>query len=135
MVVCNSVLLIVPRQKIPASLLEIRRIAKPGARIFIGEIPFLQLKDPTPEFNSRRELLSHLYNRQGLRAWLGMVRRMAWWQLTGAPTVILAGTAHSFFAPPEEFIGLAQDAGLEIVRYWRHNHPDTRNNYLLRKPA
>jgi hypothetical protein len=43
-------------------------------------------------------------------------------------------TAHSFFAPPEEFIGMASAAGMEHVRYWRHDYPNTRNNYLFRKP-
>ena len=32
-VVCNNVRLIVPREKIPASLREIHRLAKPGARV------------------------------------------------------------------------------------------------------
>lgn len=133
-VVCNNVFLIVPRENIPASLREIGRIAKPGARIFIGEIPFAQPKDPTPNFSSRRELLSHLYRQRGLRTWFGMLRRMIWWRLTGQPEVIRPGTVVSFFAPPEEFIALAKTAGLEFVRYWRHDDPDTRNNYLFRKP-
>ncbi len=46
-VVCNNVLLVVPREKIPASLREIYRVAKPGARILIGEIPF----EPGPPRN------------------------------------------------------------------------------------
>ena len=133
-VVCNSVLLVVPRERIPASLAEISRIASPGARVFIGEVPFVALADPTPEFRSRRELLAQIYRRQGLRAWFGMVRRMAWWQLTGQPVVIRPGTAHSFFAQPEEFVAMAAAAGLQNVRYWQHDHPNTRNNYLLRKP-
>jgi len=133
-VVSNSVLLVVPREKIPASLREICRIAQPGARIFIGEIPFAKQKDPTPPFRSRREALSYLYRKHGLRTWLGMLRRMAWWQITGKPAVIQAGTAISFFAPPEEFTALARDAGLETVRYWQSDYPKTRNNYLLRKP-
>jgi ubiquinone/menaquinone biosynthesis C-methylase UbiE len=133
-VVCNSVLLVVPREKIPASLREICRIAKPGARIFIGEIPFAEYIDPTPRFNTRRETLSYLYRKHGLRTWFGMLRRMAWEQITGKPVVIQAGTAISFFAPPEEFLSLAKDAGLEIVRYWQSDYPKTRNNYLLRKP-
>ena len=49
-IVCNNVMLVVPREKIPASLAEIYRIARPGARIFLGEIPFLQPSDPTPHF-------------------------------------------------------------------------------------
>lgn len=134
-VVCNNVLLIVPREKIPASLREMHRIAKPGARILIGEIPYGAQKDPTPQFETRRELLSYLYRKRGFRSWLGMVRRMIWWKLTGQAEVIRPGTAVTFFATPEEFMSLASDAGLETVRYWRHSDPNTRNNYLLRKPA
>lgn len=133
-VVCNNVLLVVPRERIPPTLAEICRITKRGGRVFIGEVPFVYLPDPTPHFSSRSELLGHLYRSQGLRAWFGMLRRMAWWQLTGQPAVILPGTAQSFFAPPEEFIAMVAAAGLEHVRYWQHDHPDTRNNYLFRKP-
>lgn len=134
-VVCNSVLLVVPREHIPASLREIWRIARPGARIFIGEIPFSDHKDPTPQFTSRREALSYLYRKHGLRTWFGMLRRMAWWQITGKPAVIQPGTRISFFAPPEEFSELAKSAGLETVHYWQSDYPKTRNNYLLRKPV
>jgi SAM-dependent methyltransferase len=84
-VVCNNVLLIVAREKIPASLLEICRIARPGARIFIGEIPFAEQHDPTPRFRTRGETLSYLYREHGLGAWFGMARRMLWWRLTGQP--------------------------------------------------
>jgi len=134
-VVCNSVLLIVPRENIPASLREIYRVAKPGARVFLGEIPFVETHDPTPQFSTRAELLSHLYHHNGLRTWFGMVRRMAWWQVTGAPPVFHPGTAVSFWAPPEEFIALAEAAGLELVRYWQLDHIPTRNNYMFRKAS
>jgi ubiquinone/menaquinone biosynthesis C-methylase UbiE len=133
-VVCNSVLLIVPRERIPLSLREMFRVARPGARIFIGEIPRAEHQDPTPHFTTRRDALSFLYHHRGLRAWFGMLRRMAWWQITGKPVVIQPGTAVSFFAAPEEFISLAKDAGLQTVRYWESDYPKSRNNYLLRKP-
>ena len=133
-VVCNNVLLIVPREKIPASLREIYRVSKPGARIFVGEIPFSAQQDPIPQLTSRGELLSHLYRNNGVRTWLGMVRRMAWQQLKGASFVLNSGTAISFWASAEEFIAMGQAAGLQLVRYWRHSFPDTRNNYLFRKP-
>jgi ubiquinone/menaquinone biosynthesis C-methylase UbiE len=134
-IVCNSVLLVVPREKISKSLYEIHRIAKPDARIFLGEIPFVKPDDPTPHFSTRRETLSYLYRRYGLRTWFGMVRRMAWWALRGRPTVIRPGTAITFYAAPAELIAMAQEAGLEIVRYWQHEDPDTRNNYLFRKAS
>jgi ubiquinone/menaquinone biosynthesis C-methylase UbiE len=134
-VVCNNVLLIVPREKISASLREICRIAKPGARIYLGEIPFIEQLDPTPRFSTRRETLAHLYRNHGIRPWLGMLRRMVWLGLTGKPAVQRPGTAVTFHATPSEFVPMAQDAGLEFVRYWQHEDPDTRNNYLFRKPG
>jgi ubiquinone/menaquinone biosynthesis C-methylase UbiE len=134
-IVCNNVLLVVPREKIPASLREIYRIGKPGARIYLGEIPFVEPPNPGPKFATRRETLSYLYRKHGLRTWFGMLRRMAYWQLTGKPAVINEGTAVSFYAAPEEFIAMARTAGLEFVRYWQHDFPNTRNNYLFRKPA
>lgn len=134
-IVCNSVLLVVPHEKIPRSLSEISRIAKPGARIYLGEIPFVEQRDPIPTVKSRRELLSHLYRNNGLRTWFGMLRRMAWSQITGNPATLNSGTAISFWAPPEEFIALVESAGLQLVRYWQHDFPDTRNNYLFHKPA
>ena len=101
-IVCNSVLLVVPRQQIPASLSEIQRVAKPGARIFLGEIPYREQHDPTPHFSTRQELLSYLYRKHGLRTWFGMLRRMAYRQLTGQPALINSGTAISFWASAEE---------------------------------
>jgi ubiquinone/menaquinone biosynthesis C-methylase UbiE len=133
-VVCNNVLLVVPREKITASLQEIFRIAKPGARIFLGEIPRQEQPDPTPPFNTRRELLSHLYRKHGLRTWFGMLRRMAYRQLTGQPALINTGTAISFWATPEEFVAMAHAIGLKLIRYEQCAHYPTRNSYLFTKP-
>jgi ubiquinone/menaquinone biosynthesis C-methylase UbiE len=133
--VCNNVLLIVPREKIPASLQEMARVARPGARIFIGEIPFVQPQDPTPHFENGRDLLAYIYRKHGLRAWLGMLRRIAWSKTRGKPFILRPGTAVSFYASPEELIAMAENAGLEIVRYWQHHDPANRNNYLFRKSA
>src|SRR5258705_9768731 len=80
-VVCNNVLLVVPREKIPASLREIYRVAKPGARILIGEIPFEPGPPPEPEFATTRETIGYLYSQYGLRTALGMLRRMVFWRL------------------------------------------------------
>jgi ubiquinone/menaquinone biosynthesis C-methylase UbiE len=134
-VVCNNVLLVVPREKIPGSLREIYRIAKPGARILVGEIPLVQNPAPDPRFDTRREALAYLYQTYGLRTWFGMLRRMAYWSLTGRDPVIRDGAAISFYATAEEFIVMAEAAGLQMVRYWQHDYPNTRNNYLLRKAS
>jgi ubiquinone/menaquinone biosynthesis C-methylase UbiE len=84
-IVCNSVLLIVPRARIPASLHEIYRVAKPSARIFLGEIPVEPGPPPEPEFATARETLVYLYREHGFRTWLGRLRRMVHWKLTGQP--------------------------------------------------
>ncbi len=133
-IVCNSVLLVVPRERIPASLREISRIATRGARIFLGEIPRAPQQDPTPNFESRSELLSYLYRKHGLRTWFGMVRRMAYRQFTGQPALLNSGTTISFWAAPEEFIAIAQDAGLRLVRHWECWQYPARNSYLFQKP-
>jgi ubiquinone/menaquinone biosynthesis C-methylase UbiE len=133
-VVCNSVLLVVPREKIPASLREIYRACKPGARIFIGEIPVEPGPPPEPEFTSARETLQYIYRKLGLRAWLGMLRRIIFWKLTGRPMVIRGGSTVAFYAQPADFVAMAEAAGLKLVRSWPHDDwPADRYNYLFRK--
>ena len=75
----------------------------------------------------------NLYRKHGLRTWFGMVHRMAYRQLTGQPASINSGTAISFWATAEDFIAIAEAAGLLHVRTWQCWHYPTRNNYLFRK--
>jgi len=132
-IVCNSVLLIVPRDRIAASLCEMYRVAKPQARIFIGEIPVAPGPAPEPEFDSAIQTLASLYKRYGFRTWLGMLRRVAYWKITGKPMIIRGGSTISFYARPDEFVAMAQAAGMDLVRYWAHEFPVGRYNYLFRK--
>lgn len=133
-IVCNNVLLVVPREKVQDSLREIYRVAMPGARIFLGEIPRAEQHDPTPTFATSRELLSHLYRKHGLRAWFGMARRLAYQRLSGRRAVVNSGTKISFWATPEEFVALLRAADLRVVRHWECWQYPTRSNYLVRKP-
>jgi SAM-dependent methyltransferase len=133
-VVCNNVLLVVPRERIQASLCEIVRIAKRGARIFLGEIPLQPGPPPEPEFSSARQTLAYLYRQHGLRTSLGMLRRMLYWKLNDEPMVIRGGSTISFYAQPPEFIALAETAGLTPLRSGPHEDwPPGRYNYLFRK--
>ncbi|HZQ20830.1 MAG TPA: class I SAM-dependent methyltransferase [Terriglobales bacterium] len=132
-VVCNNVLLIVPREQILPSLREIYRIARPGARVYLGEIPFVPGPPPERHFDTARETLSHLYRTHGLRTALGMARKMAYCKLTGEPIVIRNGAGVSFYAAPEEFIPATASVGLSLVSYWLHEHWAGRNNYLFTK--
>jgi ubiquinone/menaquinone biosynthesis C-methylase UbiE len=133
-VTCNSVLLIVPKAKVAESLLEISRVAKPGARVFIGEIPFVPGPEPYPQFATVPQALSYFYRKHGLRTSIGMLRRVAASKCTGRPLVVHDCSSVSFHAQPEEFIAMAHAAGLSIVHYWQHEDPKTRYNYLFRKP-
>lgn len=134
-VVCNNVLLIVQRDRILDSLREMERIAKPQARIYVGEIPFVPGPDPEPEFGSVWETLGYLYREHSLRAALGMLRRIITLRRKGKPIVIRGGAAVSFYAEPAEVIAMAEAAGLELVRHWPHDWPEGRRNYLFVKPG
>ena len=133
-VVCNNVLLVVPREKILPSLREFFRVSKPGARVYVGEIPLEPGPPPEPVFSTARETLAYIYRQHGLRAWVGMVRRMLYWKLTGQPMVIRGGSTISFFATPSEFAAMGESAGLRHVRSWPHEDwPSNRYNYLFRR--
>jgi ubiquinone/menaquinone biosynthesis C-methylase UbiE len=60
-VICNNVLLVVSKEKISPSLREIYRVARPGARIYVGEIPLEPGPPPEPEFATARQTLAYLY--------------------------------------------------------------------------
>ena len=137
-VVCNSVLLIVPESKIAASLREIARIAEPNARVWIGEIPRTQEPPNTPRHETIPEMLWYLLRKRGLRMFLGMCRRL----LTGAQRgpVLVNPLAAVFWSEPAKFVQMALEAGLKCERHFPHEmldkdqkpclHP-TRHNYLF----
>jgi len=139
-VVCNSVLLIVPRTRISASLSEIARVAKPGARIYIGEIPRTPELAGVPRHETVASMLLYLFRKHGLRTFLGMGRRIAWTSLRGEPTILNSAPATEFYIEPDEFIPMAAGYGLRIERYFAHRDLDkhgnerisgTRVNYLF----
>jgi SAM-dependent methyltransferase len=134
-VVCNSVLLVVPRPRIMDSLKEMSRIAKPGARVYLGEIPFVPGPEPYPRFTTISKALSYFYRKHGVRASLGILRGAAARRCKRQPLILHDCSLVSFYSHPAEFIAQAQSAGLELVRYWQHAYPETRYNYLFRKPA
>jgi SAM-dependent methyltransferase len=139
-VVCNSVLLLVPESKMARSLSEIARISELNGRVWLGEIPRVKEITSVPSHESVPEMLWWLLRKRGLRSFLGMCRRL----LTGAQRgpVIVSPHAAISFAPPEVFIRMAADAGLRIERHFPHQTLDqnqqpcvyaTRHDYLFRK--
>jgi len=141
-VVCNSVLVIVPRERITASLREIARIARPSARILIGEIPDKLENADVPRHTSIAAKLWWLPRKRGLRSFLGMCRRLAVSFAKRQPILLDLGNQELFFARPEEFLALALECGLTLERYERHQEldrndkpcdSDSRFNYFFRK--
>lgn len=144
LVVCNGVLLIVPRQKILASLREIARIAKPGALIFLGEIPQVAELADVPRSSTATELLRYLLKRHGIRTFLGMCRRILWSSIRRVPMVLNRGPNIEFYANPDDLVRLASDCGMRLERYFPAKDLDpsgavknmeTRMSYLFKKAA
>jgi SAM-dependent methyltransferase len=139
-VVCNSVLLLVPEAKMANSLREISRICEKNARVWLGEIPRVEEGTGLPVHHSIPEMLWWLLRERGVRSFLGMCRRL----LTGAQRgpVLVNSQAAIFCAAPEAFIRMAREAGLRIERHFPHQTLDkneksclhaTREDYLFRK--
>ncbi len=144
LVVCNGVFVIVPGQKIPASMREIARVAKPGALIFLGEIPQAAELANVPRSSTAAELLWYLLKTHGVRTFLGMCRRMLWSSLRGVPMVLNTAPNTEFYARPDDFVRLAADCGMQLERYFPAKDLDpsgavrtmeTRMNYLFKKAA
>ncbi len=130
-VVCNTTLLYLPSEDdVLAALREMSRISRSGAMIWVGEIPEI---DEYAYFgmyrgNSMVAYLWHLLRRNGLRSFLGMVRR--WLKaVTGSEQIVL-NSAGLFFAGPEKMISLAKSGGLRLKTHFRHQEVDTEGKVV-----
>jgi len=125
-IVCNAVLLIVPRDRIPACLREIARIAEPGARVWIGEIPRFREPASVRDFETVPQMLWWLLRNRGLRSFLGKFRQL----VTGVQRGPVLKTAQAFWSEPERFIGMAAEAGLKVERHFPHQTLDVQQRPL-----
>lgn len=131
-IVCNGVLFYLSSpHEVKAALLEMARIAQPGAQLWVGEIPIL---DEFAKFgmyrgNSVAALLRHTLTTDGPRAFFGMLKRLvnSW---LGRDQLVL-NSATLFHATPEEFLLLAQGSGLELESYCRHRELDREGNSVV----
>ncbi len=139
-VICNCVLLLVPERQMGRCLSEIARICQPNARVLLGEIPAAQEPPNTPRHETVPEMLWWLLRKRGPRSFLGMCRRL----LTGTQRgpILVNPLAAVYWASPDTFIRMAQQAGLRCEDHWPHQtldldlkpcpHP-TRHDYLFRR--
>jgi hypothetical protein len=124
-IVCNGVLFYLQSEsEVRAALSEIKRIARSNALILLGEIPEV---DEYKQYGMYRghsmvAFLWHLARRNGLRAFLGMIRR--WLKATFGKERIVLNSAGMFYARPETMVKMAESCGLVLKTYFRHQEID-----------
>ncbi len=124
-VVCNAMLLYLPSERdVPAALREMSRIARPGAMIWVGEMPEIDEYQYYGMYrgNSMVAYLWYLLTHDGVRTFLGMVRR--WLKAAIGRDQIVLNSAGLFYAGPEKIIALAKSSGLRLKTYFRHQEVD-----------
>jgi SAM-dependent methyltransferase len=130
-IVCNATLFYLPSESdVQASLREMARIARPGATIWVGEIPEI---DEYAHYGMYRgtsmpAFLLHLLKHNGFRAVLGMCRR--WLVAVGGSERIVLNSAGIFYAGPEKMIALAEVCGLRLKTYFRHKDLDEQGHIV-----
>lgn len=120
-VVCNSVFVLLgSTEAAGAALAEIARVAKPGATVFVGEVPEVDEAAALGFYRggSVLGLLLFLLRHQGLRSFLGMCKRVVM-SCFGRHEIVMHPYGF-FYARPDEFLAVAGQRGLSIVQYFRH---------------
>jgi ubiquinone/menaquinone biosynthesis C-methylase UbiE len=124
-IVCNAMLFYLPSEgDIQAAMREMARIARPGATIWIGEMPEI---DEYAHYGMYRgtsmlALMRHLMKHNGLRAVAGMIRR--WLEAVMGSEQIILNSAGMLSVGPEKMLQLAESSGLKLKSYFRHKEPD-----------
>jgi 2-polyprenyl-3-methyl-5-hydroxy-6-metoxy-1,4-benzoquinol methylase len=138
-VICNGVLVLLENDAVELALEEIARIARPGAQVFLGEIP---TRDEFEGRNYSDSILSWLWWTLRNRGFMAFSRAVtsvlrAW---TSAEVMVIAPKTH-FYCSEQVFINLARGRGLELVETAGHRLIATdgskvdigRVNYLFKK--
>jgi hypothetical protein len=106
------------------------RIARPGATIWIGEIPEI---DEYAYYGMYRgtsilRLQWHLLRHNGVRSFLGIIRR--WLRALIGHEQIILNSAGIFYAGPQQMISMAEACGLRLKNYFRHKELDGSGNVV-----
>lgn len=136
--VCNGVPLIVP--DVEAALREMARIAKPGARVFIGEIPKANEQVGKNYGGSIGKWLVFVLRRQGIRAFGKCLRQVLVAMFSREPFIISPKKA--FYMEPQTFTDMVERCGFRLIERFTHLEIDragivyessTRIDYLFRR--
>jgi hypothetical protein len=130
-IVCNTTLLYLPSEsEVRSALREMSRVAQPGATIWVGEIPEIDEYEHYGMYRgkSMTAYLWHLLRHNGVRSFLGMMRR--WLKaVTGSEQIVL-NSAGMFYAGPQKMISLAKSSGLLLKTYFRHQELDSEGRVV-----
>jgi len=138
-VVCNGVLPLLQRQEVPVALSQLHRIARPGALVFVGEVPAWNEMEGRNYGDSIITWLCWTLKNQGKKALLNRLREVLIALLT-SKRMIIAPKEH-FFCDPGELTRLAETTGLVLVSHRKHQAITTDNrvtqtsryDYIFRK--
>lgn len=131
LIVCNSVLLLLKSEEnVMAALSEIVRVARPGAKIWLGEIPSV---DEYPYFKNYRGtsvmgLLWHQLTNRGFYTFLSTGKQVCR-SLLGKETLVLSA-GEIYYETPEKFMGLAQKCGMQPKAHFKYVRKDRRGNLI-----
>lgn len=138
LLVCNGVLIVLADDaSVRAALTEFARITKPGATVYLGEIPDTDEMSGKNYGDSISGWLLWVLRHQGLRAFWIRLRQILVAVFSREPFVI--APKKIFHMPPDAFVALLGQHGFEVVERRRHEEvaPDgavcesgTRWNYL-----
>ncbi|HYM79309.1 MAG TPA: methyltransferase domain-containing protein [Candidatus Dormibacteraeota bacterium] len=130
-IVCNGVLILLHSEdRVMSALREMHRIARPGATIWVGEMPEVDEYAVYGKYSgtSMTGMLWHLLKHNGLRAFLGMCRR--WLRAAVGKEQIVLNSAGIYYAEPAKMIAMAQACGLRLKTYFRHKDLDQQGNIV-----
>lgn len=111
-VVCNGVILLLPPDEVNSALEEIRRIAKPQALVWLGEIPQINELADRNYGDSLLHWLWWVLKHQGIAAFYRRARQTLRGLLTPEPLIISPKTL--FYEPEAAFIARVQQTGLSL---------------------
>jgi SAM-dependent methyltransferase len=117
-VVCNGVFPLLPEAEIDAALRELARLGKPGAPVFVGEVPFLDEFAGRDYGDSVTGWLWWTLKRQGVSAFLLRTRQVLA-ALRSRDPFVIAPKRH-FNESEARFAARAARLGLTLQ--WSHRH-------------
>lgn len=141
LVVCNGVFLILEDiSNVHDSLTEIYRIAKPGATIFIGEIPASDEMADKKYGDSISGWLFWVLRNQGVLAFLLRLRQACLAFFSKEPFIV--APKKLFHMEPNDFSVMLHNHGFSLVDHYQHKEVDldgkigvskTRWDYVIKK--